>query len=435
METLPGRSQADPTASAPAPDSGRYEAASDRTRSDFHAVLAVSQALAGKLDLDHILGVAVGVVGRIAGAEGASLLMIDPETGGMSFHIAAGPGADVAKTVPLPPGAGICGHVARSGRPVIVNDAQHDPRLYRPVDQKTGLTTRNLLCVPLRCDERMWGVLELMNKQGGRDFNDRDLQLAEVVAAQIALALFNAHLHAEIVRQERMAAVGQTVSGLAHCVKNILNGLRSGSAVVDRHLKADDLAKVREGWQVVRKNNEMLSALVLDMLSLARDTTFSAFPTDVNDLADQICELMGERAAETSIRIRFEPAPGLPEMMTDPTQLYRCLLNLIANAVDACGEGGRVRVRVCRGRERPRFTISVADDGGGIPPEHRGKLFAGFFTTKGNKGTGLGLPVTRKLIVGMGGQIAFHSVVGQGTRFVIALPARQERAPEKETDS
>ncbi len=433
MKASPGKSQADPTASGP--EAGGQEAGPQHKAGDFQAVLLVSRALAGKLDLDHILGVGVSVVGEVSGAEGASLLLIDPETSAMTFHVAAGPGAEAAKTVPLPPGAGICGHVARSGEPLIVNDAQHDPRLYRPVDQTTGLTTRNLLCVPLHCNERMWGVLELMNKRDGREFDQRDLRVAEAVGAQIALALANARLHTEIVRQERMAAVGQTVSGLAHCVKNILNGLRSGSAVVDRHLKADDLEKVRHGWQTVRKNNEMLSALVLDMLSLARDTKFSPFPTEVNDLTDQICELMSERAAEHDIRIAFEPARDLPEMMVDPTQLYRCLLNLIANAVDACGEGGNVRVRVHRGRDRPRFTISITDDAGGIAPEHRGKLFAGFFTTKGNKGTGLGLPVTKKLVVGMGGQIAFHSVVGQGTRFVIALPAREEQATEKESHS
>jgi len=393
---------------------------------DFHAVLAVSRALAGKLDLEHILGVAVSVVGKVAGAEGASLLVIDPETGGMSFHIAAGPGSEAAMRVPMPPGAGICGHVARTGESLIVNDAQNDPRLYRAVDQTTGLITRNLLCVPLHCHDRTWGVLELINKHGPAGFSERDLHLAEAVGGQIAMAMANAHLHTEIVRQERMAAVGQTVSGLAHCVKNILNGLRSGSAVVDRHLKADDLENVRTGWQTVRKNNEMLSALVLDMLSLARDTKFAPFPTDINDLAEQVCELMAQRADDADIRIAFERAPDLPEMMTDPTQLYRCLLNLIANAVDACGVGGSVRVRICRGRGRERFTISITDDAGGIAPEHRGKLFAGFFTTKGNKGTGLGLPVTKKLVVGMRGQITFHSVVGQGTKFVVALPAREE---------
>ena len=219
-----------------------------------------------------------------------------------------------------------------------------------------------------------------------------------------------------------MAAVGQTVSGLAHCVKNILNGIRSGSAVVDRCLNTGDLPRMRQGWQVVRKNNDMLSNLVLDMLSLARETSFHPFPTDVNDLADQVCRLMVEVAGQRGIAVTCAPAPALGEVATDPTQLYRSLLNLVSNAVDACGEGGHVRVRVVRGGRNARLTISVTDDGAGIAPEHRGKMFAEFFTTKGNRGTGLGLPVTRKLIHGMGGRIVFHSVVGRGTKFVIALP-------------
>ena len=391
------------------------------------AVLAVSRALSQKLDRDDVLGVVVSTVADIVGAEGSSILLIDPETGGMTFHVAAGPVADAAMTVPLPPGAGICGHVARSGESLIVNDAQHDPRLYRSVDDTTGMTTRNLLCVPVRGGERLWGVLELINKHDAADFNDDDLHLTEAIGLEIALALENAHLHAEIVTKERMAAVGQTVSGLAHCIKNILNGIRSGSAVVDRNMADDNFEKVKSGWQVVRKNNQMLGNLVLDMLSLARDTKFHPFPTDVNDLGEQVCRLMADRAAEGGIELTFVPADDLPDVMTDPTQLYRCLLNLVSNAVDACDEGRRVQVRVCRGHGRPRCTISVTDNGMGIAPEHRGKLFTEFFTTKGGRGTGLGLPVTRKLILAMGGTLTFHTVVGRGTRFVIALPIE---APE-----
>ena len=434
MRVSPGKTQAgQPARTAPA--GGRYESVHTHTADELQAVLEVGRALAGKLDLDHVLGVAVSAVGHIIEAEGASILVIDPDTGGMSFHVAAGPGAEAARTVPLPPGAGICGHVARTGEPLVVNDAQNDPRLYRPVDQTTGITTRNLLCVPLRCGERMWGVLELLNKRDGADFDEQDLRLAQVVGAQIALAMENAHLHAEMVAKERMVAVGQTVSGLAHCVKNILNGIRSGSAVVERHLKADDFEKVRRGWETVRKNNDMLSSLVLDMLSLARDTKFHPFPTDVNDLADQICGLMTDRAGQRGVGIRCSPAHELPEVLTDPTQLYRCLLNLVANAVDACGDGGNVRVRVWRGAGRPNFTISVTDDGAGIAREHRSKLFTEFFTTKGHRGTGLGLRVTHKLIAGMGGRIAFHSVVGRGTKFVIALPVQAAPDAQQETVS
>jgi len=408
---------------APAPGPGAGGRGAPRTGlSELEATLAINRALSGKLALDHVLGVAVGVVAQVIGAEGSSILLIDPETGGMTFHVVAGPRSETAKAVPLPPGAGICGHVARSGEALIVNDAQNDPRLYRQVDKTSGVTTRNLMCVPLHSRERLWGVLEAINKLGDADFEDSDLRVIEAVATQIALALENAHLHAEIVSKARMAAIGQTVSGLAHCIKNILNGIRSGSAVVDRRLREGDFERVIDGWNVVRKNNEMLGNLVLDMLSMAKEAKFHLFPTDVNDLAEQICRLMADRAAERKITVTCTPAEDLTEVLTDPTQLYRCLLNVISNGLDACEEGGRLHVRVYHGEGRKRFTLSVMDDGTGIAPEHRKKLFAEFFTTKGSKGTGLGLPVTKKLINAMGGTITFHSVMGRGTRFVIALP-------------
>ena len=404
-----------------------------RAVSELHAVQFISEALAGKLDLDPVLAVAVGWVADLVEADGSSILLIDPATGAMTFHVAEGPGANAARTVPLPPGAGICGHVARTEEPAIVNDVRNDPRFFSRVDKSSGVTTRNLLCVPLRSAERLWGVLEMINKRHGADFDEHDLGVAEAVGGQIALALENAHLHNEVVAQARMAAVGQTVSGLAHCVKNILNGIRSGSAVIDRHLRAEDFDKVRDGWQVVRKNNEMLSDLVLDMLSLARETTFHAFPTDVNDLAEQVTALVADRAAEADLALTFTPADNLDEAMTDATQLYRCLLNILSNAVEACPPGRAVRVRVHRGHRRDRFTISIADTGAGIAPEHRARLFTEFFTTKGAKGTGLGLPVTKKLIVAMGGTITFHSIVGRGTKFVLALPLQPPPTAPKET--
>jgi signal transduction histidine kinase len=344
----------------------------------------------------------------------------------MRFYVAEGPGAEAAKIVPLPAGAGICGHVVRTGQPIILNDAQNDTRIYRKVDQATGMTTRNILCVPIRSSQRLWGVLELINKHGSSVFTGQDMLLAEVVAAETGLALENFHLHEEIIRNERMAAIGQTVSGLAHCIKNILNGIRSGSVVVDRAVETTNFEQVCRGWKTVRRNNEMLSNLVLDMLALARESTPHPFPTDINDLTRQVCNLLAEDAKQRNLVLTCVDAPDLPEIALDPTYFYRCLLNLVSNALDACQSEGHVRVRVHRGNRRPRFTISVTDDGQGIDPEHRGKLFEGFFTTKGGKGTGLGLPVTKKLIGQMGGNITFHSVCGKGTRFVFSLPIPEE---------
>ena len=407
---------------------GRHVRDGAAARDDLEALLAISRSLAGKLDLPVVLGTTMRVLGELLGVEGASVLLIDPGTGGLNFFVAEGPETDAIKPLPVPPGAGICGHVVRTGEPLIVNDAQHDERLYRAVDKASGMVTRNILCVPIRSHERLWGVLEAINKHAGADFDARDQRVAEVVATEAALALENAHLHKEVVRKERMAAVGQTVSGLAHCIKNILNGIRSGSAVIDRAMAGGDFDRVGEGWQTVRRNNEMLSTLVLDMLALARDAKPHPFPTDLNDLTDQVVGLMRDRGKEKGIALVCEPARDLPEILLDPTHFYRCLLNLVSNAIDAC-EGGNVRVRVFRGSGRDRVTVSITDDGAGMSREVQRKLFTEFFTTKGGRGTGLGLPVTRKLIEEMGGRIAFHSTVGRGTRFVFAVPAADARAP------
>lgn len=402
-------------------------AAGGRARDEINALLQISRALSGKLELPTVLGTVLGLVGELVGAEGESVLVIDPESQGMRFYIAAGPGAEAARRIPLPPGAGICGHCARSGRPIIVNDAQNDPRLYRPVDDATRMVTRNVLCVPIRSNDRLWGVLEVINKRGGADFDSRDLRIAEVVATQTGLALENAHLHEQSVRRERMAAIGTSVSGLAHCIKNILNGIRSGSAVIDRAAGREDLTRVLEGWATVRRNNAMLDNLVLDMLALARDSAPHPIATDVNELARQVCGLLADRAGERGIELECIACDGLEEATIDPTHFYRCLLNLVSNAVEAVGDGGRVRVRVARGAGRSRFTVSVTDDGPGIPPEVQARLFNEFFTTKGGKGTGLGLPVSQKLVREQGGQLTFHSVPGRGARFVFALPIQPSR--------
>ena len=391
-------------------------------------VLSISQALAGKFEWPPLLGSTLAKVESLVGAEAASILLIDPHTQHMSFYVAEGPGAEIAMTIPLPPGAGICGYVARNGQPLIVNDAQNDPRLYRSVDDATGMVTRNVLCVPIRTSERLWGVLELINKFNNADFVVHDQRLAEVVAGLTGLALENSQLHTDIVRSERMAAVGQTVSGLAHCIKNILNGIRSGGAVIDRAYANEDFERVGAGWQTVRRNNEMLSNLVLDMLALARESKPHAFPTDVNDLTSQVCALLADNAAERGITIEAITAENLDEVLLDATHFYRCLLNLASNAIDACGEQetGHVSVRIFRNPRRDRFTVSITDNGQGISRENAAKLFGEFFSTKGGRGTGLGLPVTRKLIRQMGGDVTFHSVLGRGTRFVIVLPINQE---------
>ena len=166
----------------------------------------------------------------------------------------------------------------------------------------------------------------------------------------------------------------------------------------------------------------MLGNLVLDMLTLAKDSKPAPFPTDINDLTEQVCTLVKDRAAELNTTINCITAANLTEVTLDPTNFYRCLLNLVSNAIEACAENGSITVRVYRAEGRDRFTVSVQDNGSGISSENRRKLFTEFFTTKGGRGTGLGLHVTLKLIHEMKGIIKYHSIPDHGTRFVFALP-------------
>ena len=434
MDTCPKKSQSHTPKAVTAKPAGRHKPTTHRSADDMDIILAISRALAGKLELKNVLGTAMAQVHKFVGAEGASVLLIEPQTNKMNFYIAEGPQSETVKNIPVPPKAGICGYVAQNGLPIIVNDAQNDPRLYRAVDNSTGITTKNILCVPIRSAERLWGVLELINKHGDKGFGQEDMRLAEILAAQIGIALENSHLHKQIVAGERMAAIGQTVSGLAHCIKNILNGIRSGSTVVDNAMDKDDFNRVRQGWKTVRRNNGMLGNLVLDMLALARQSKPNPLATDINDLAEQVCKLLEDQAAERGVSVDYVAAAKLPEIIVDPTHFYRCLLNLVSNAVDACEENGNVKVRTYRGKERSRFTVSVTDNGNGISKENQAKLFQEFFSTKGGRGTGLGLTVTKKLICELGGKITFHSTPGQGTKFVFMLPIQKQQPKKQETN-
>jgi len=247
---------------------GRHDPEGKITCDSMGAILAISYALAGSFKLEDVLDRALNLVGDVVNAEGSSILLIDPDTQGMKFYVAAGPAADKAKSVPLPPGTGICGHVAQTGKSLVVNDAQNDPRFFGGVDQATSMTTRNILCVPINSHARMWGVLELINKIDADGFHFEDLRLAEVVATQVGLALENAHLHNQTVHTEKAAAVGQTVGELAGRVEDIITKIQSASANMEQYLNAGDMQQIQQGWETIGRHHEMLSELLEDMSAL-----------------------------------------------------------------------------------------------------------------------------------------------------------------------
>ena len=234
-------------------------------------------------------------------------------------------------------------------------------------------------------------------------------------------------LEKELLRSERLAAIGQTVAGLAHGIKNILHGFKGGSYLVDIGLKNSDTEKLNGGWQMIKKNIGRTSDLVLDLLSYSKEREPEIEVSSPNDIAAEVCDMLALRAAEHDIELKRELDPTIGRVRLDAHTLHQALLNLATNAVDAClfdeNANKHWQVLVASSRESDtHIRFDVTDNGIGMGPEVTAKLFNSFFSTKGHRGTGLGLMVTRKLIEESEGSITVESRPGIGTTFSIRLP-------------
>ena len=234
-------------------------------------------------------------------------------------------------------------------------------------------------------------------------------------------------LEKELVKSESLAAVGETVAGLAHYIKNILIGLEGGSYVVDVGLDKNDTDKLKTGWQSIQRNIGRISDLVFDLLTYSKKREPEPQNCFPNEIANDVCELVEERAKQNNIRILKDFELSIDEVTMDPRTVHRSLLNLVTNAIDACSldedTGKNWEICVKTARENGNIIrFEVQDNGAGMAPETKDKLFASFFSTKGGRGTGLGLLVTKKLVEEHKGTIDFTSQLGKGTTFVLRLP-------------
>jgi PAS domain S-box-containing protein len=234
-------------------------------------------------------------------------------------------------------------------------------------------------------------------------------------------------LERELLGAERLAAVGQTVAGMAHCVKNILLGLKGGSYLVNIGIDKDNAAKLKSGWEMVQRNIDRTAELVQDLLSYSKEREPEYAPCSPNQIAADVCELLRPAAAKQNVRIVESLSADVGEVVMDGRSLHRALMNLVSNAIDACRDDPNREkdhlVSLTTALEAGGLIrFEVQDNGSGMSDEVKGRIFSSFFSTKGPKGTGLGLLVTRKLIEENNGDIRVASQEGEGTTFEIRLP-------------
>jgi PAS domain S-box-containing protein len=237
-------------------------------------------------------------------------------------------------------------------------------------------------------------------------------------------------LEREKIDAERLAAVGQTVAGLAHGIKNLLTGLEGGMYVVNSGLQKGEQGRVDVGWDMLKRNISKISTLVKNLLNFSKGRTPHVTVVDPNGIVLDIVALFEDAARHDGITLVAETDASIPPAPLDSEEIHTCLANLISNALDACQMSEKMVCSViirCR-EENNCLIFEVVDEGSGMDYEIKQKVFTNFFTTKGSGGTGLGLLLTRKIVQEHGGKITVESTPGEGSLFRLVFP--RDRLPQ-----
>lgn len=231
--------------------------------------------------------------------------------------------------------------------------------------------------------------------------------------------------------QDRLTSLGLLIGSVSHGIKGLLTGLDGGMYLMNSGLRKQDSSQVEEGREIVETMVGRLRKQVLDILHYAKDRELERETLDAAEFARGLADTVSAKAERAGVGFVREIAGDAGEFSADPGVAGAALVNILENAVEACAEdrskeNHEVRFRV-RG-EADAVVFEVADDGPGMDRETRERMFTLFFSSKGNKGTGLGLFIAHRMVKQHDGEIAVDSEPGRGARFVVRLPRRFEDA-------
>ncbi len=397
-----------------------------------------SRAVSHIVDLDELLARILELAFQSVQADRGCVLLREPDSGGLECRaIYYAPKSNRDEQIEV--SQTIVDYVLAKSEGVRTSDAASDER-FAPGKSILRMGITEAICVPIQGRHDMVGVIyvdrrtpveeTLDDPKPSGKLTDENLKLLIAVGHQAALAIEDTRHYQAMVQSERLAAVGQTIATLSHHIKNILQGIKGGSHLIEMGLESGEHDPIRRGWNIVNKNQNKIYNLVMDMLTFSKEREPAIESADLNEVVSEVVELMEQRAAEIGVKLELVKDAAMPKMSIDPEGIHRAVLNIVANALDATdgNEAGRVQVRTRFDAAKSVACVHVADNGVGIPPEDLGQIFALFASTKGARGTGIGLPVSEKIIKEHGGRIDVHSRSGEGTEFVIELPFRDDVA-------
>ena len=391
-------------------------------------------------DLDEVLNRVLRLVFDWVEADRGCVMLRDPQSGELqpASRCDRESSQNSVRGKPISISHTILDYVLEQKEGVRTSDAKGDVRFESAASIVTA-GIREALCVPLQGRYGIVGAMyidtyttpgDLVARGASERFTDEHLRLITAIGHQAALAIEDTTYYSALVQSERLAAMGQTIATISHHIKNILQGISGGGYLIEAGLEREDNDAVRRGWSMVERNQERISHLVTDMLTFSKEREPEKVEADFNGVIGDVIELMQSRAQQSGVQLGSDLAEGMPTGMFDPDAIHRALLNLISNAIDAAAsdlgdeqqDDPKVFVQSFYSDEMG-WVIDVVDNGPGIPPEDRNQVFSLFESSKGMRGTGLGLPVTAKIMREHGGRIEIlDSEIARGAHFRMSFP-------------
>ncbi len=411
------------------------------------AVCIENSGLTETLDIEEILRLVLEGVTKNIGFDRARLYLVNEKMNRLECKMAVGIDEERIQgiTLPLDPEDSVLARSIFEKRPFVIPDAEKDPRVNPILKKKFNL--HSFIVIPILTKEKALGAIAADYVEPNKNISKEILEALMVFAQQAGLAIRNAFIYqelktfslqmeekiqkitadlkkteAQLIRSEKLAALGQLSAGIAHEIRNPLTSIN-----ILVHSLAENLPSEipqKEDLKVIEEELRRVNQIVDQFLRFAKPSPPHMEKTDLLSLFEETLQLLKPQIEKQNIVIKMEFQP-LPKITIDSEQIRQAILNLLLNAIQAMPEGGHLTLTSGKSDNGGWVHVSIRDSGVGIPPENMSKLFDPFFSTK-EGGMGLGLSIAHRIVDQHYGRIDVESIQGKGTIFTIWLPIYSE---------